>query len=131
MIDFTNKTVFITGGSRGIGRAIALKLAEKGANITIAAKSVKEDPRLGGTIFSVAQEIESAGGKALPIQCDIRFEDQINSAVEKTFKTFGGIDILINNALDISLQGTYDLYYKCIEMMHKIKVRGNIFIDIP
>jgi len=124
MIDFTNKTVFITGGSRGIGRAIALKLAEKGANITIAAKSVKEDPRLGGTIFSVAQEIESAGGKALPIQCDIRFEDQINSAVEKTFKTFGGIDILINNASAISLQGTKDLTSKRFDLMHQINVRG-------
>lgn len=119
-----NKTVFITGGSRGIGRAIALKLASEGANITIAAKSVKEDPRLGGTIFSVAEEIEKAGGKALPIQCDIRFEEQINSAVEKTVDTFGGIDVLINNASAIDLNNTEKLNSKKFDLMHQINIRG-------
>lgn len=119
-----NKTVFMTGGSRGIGRAIALKLASEGANITIAAKSVKEDPRLGGTIFTVAEEIEAAGGKALPVQCDIRFEEQIAAAVEKTVETFGGIDIVINNASAINLTGTNDLSLKQYDLMQDINIRG-------
>src|SRR3954470_17808563 len=97
-MSFRNKTVLITGASRGIGKAIALKLAADGANIVIAAKSVEEDPKLGGTIFSAAKEIEEAGGKALPVQCDIRFEDQVKTVVEKAVEIFGGIDILINNA---------------------------------
>src|SRR4026209_2166033 len=95
---FKNRTAFITGASRGIGKAIALRLAKEGANIVVAAKSIEENPKLGGTIFSAAQEIEQAGGKALAIQCDIRFEDQINYAVEKAVQAFGSIDILINNA---------------------------------
>lgn len=119
-----DKTVFITGGSRGIGREIALKLASEGANICIAAKSVKEDPRLGGTIFTVAEEIENAGGNALPIQCDIRFEDQIQAAVDKTVETFGGIDILINNASAISLTNTEKLSAKRFDLMHQINIRG-------
>src|SRR6187399_1291866 len=97
-----NMTAFITGASRGIGKAIALKLAKEGANIVIAAKTVEENPKLGGTIFSAAKEIESAGGAALPVQCDIRFEDQVAAVIEKTKETFGGIDILINNASAIS-----------------------------
>ncbi len=80
-MNFKNKTIFITGASRGIGKSIALKLAAEGANIIIAAKSIEENPKLGGTIFSAAKEIEEAGGKALPVQCDIRFEDQIQNAV--------------------------------------------------
>lgn len=119
-----DKTVFITGGSRGIGRAIALKLAAEGANITIAAKSVEEDSRLGGTIYSVAKEIEAAGGKALPVQCDIRFEDQVNAAVEKTVETFGGIDILLNNASAINLNSTKNLSSKQFDLMHQINIRG-------
>lgn len=114
----------MTGGSRGIGRAIALKLATQGANITIAAKSVEEDPRLGGTIYSVAKEIELAGGKALPVQCDIRFEEQVNSAVEKTAETFGGIDVLINNASAINLNNTQNLSAKHFDLMHQINIRG-------
>ncbi len=86
---FKNKTVVITGASRGIGKAIAIKLAGEGANIVIAAKSVEENPKLGGTIFSAAKEIEGAGGRALPIQCDIRSEDQIKNVIEKTIETFG------------------------------------------
>src|SRR5215217_545652 len=97
-MDFKNKTVFITGASRGIGKAIGLRLAKEGANIIVAAKSIEENPKLGGTIFSAAQEIEQAGGKALPIQCDIRFEEQIKNAVNKAVEAFGGIDILVNNA---------------------------------
>src|SRR5450432_3241099 len=97
-MSFQNKTVFITGGSRGIGKAIALRLAREGANIVIAAKSTEENPRLGGTIFSAAKEVEAAGGRALAVQCDIRFEEQAQKAVEKAVETFGGIDILVNNA---------------------------------
>lgn len=123
-----NKTVFMTGGSRGIGRAIALKLAEAGANITIAAKSVQEDPRLGGTIFSVAEEIEKAGGKALPIQCDIRYEDQVQQAVKQTVEKFGGIDILINNASAINLSGTEKLEMKRYDLMHQINIRGTFMV---
>jgi len=86
------------GASRGIGKAIGLKLAAEGANIVIASKSVEENPKLGGTIFSAAAEMEAAGGKALAVQCDIRFEEQIQNVVNKTVEKFGGIDILINNA---------------------------------
>ena len=91
-MSFENKTIIITGATRGIGKAIALKLSNAGANIVIAAKSVEENPKLGGTIFSAAKEIEEAGGKALPVQCDIRFEEQVNNVVEKTIERFGGID---------------------------------------
>ncbi len=101
---FQNKTAFITGASRGIGKAIALRLAKEGANIIIAAKSVEENPKLGGTIFSAAKEVEAAGGKALAVQCDIRFEDQIKDAIQKGVEAFDGIDILVNNASAISLQ---------------------------
>src|SRR5437868_10706680 len=97
-MSFKNKTVFITGASRGIGKAIGLRLAREGANIVIAAKSIEENPKLGGTIFTAANEMEQAGGKALALQCDIRFEDQVQQAVDKAAEVFGGIDILINNA---------------------------------
>ena len=105
-MSFFQKTVFITGASRGIGKAIALRLAKERANIVVAAKSIEEDPRLGGTIFSAAKEIEAAGGKALAIQLDIRKEDQIQEAVAKTIERFGGIDVLINNASAIQLSST-------------------------
>src|SRR6185369_12942019 len=95
-----------TGATRGIGKAIALKLAGEGANIVVAAKSIEENPKLGGTIFSAAQEIEQAGGKALPVKCDIRFEEEVLSTIQKTVETFGGIDILINNASAITLTST-------------------------
>src|SRR5476649_923302 len=102
------KTLFITGASRGIGLAIALKAARDGANIAIAAKTAQADPRLPGTIFSAAKEIEMAGGKALPLQCDIRFEDQIAAAVAATVEKFGAIDICVNNASAISLSGALE-----------------------
>ena len=105
-MSLNNKTAFITGASRGIGKAIALQLAKNGANIIIAAKSVEENPKLGGTIFSAAEEIEKAGGKALPVQCDIRFDDQVQNAIDKAVAKFGGIDIVINNASAISLTPT-------------------------
>lgn len=123
-----NKTVFITGSSRGIGKAMALRLAKEGANIVIAAKSVEEDPRLGGTIYSAAEEVEAAGGKALAIQLDIRFEDQIQSAVHKAMDTFGSIDVLINNASAIQLTNTENTEAKRFDLMHSINVRGTFLM---
>jgi citronellol/citronellal dehydrogenase len=125
---FQNKTVFITGASRGIGKAIALRLAKEGANIAIVAKSVEENPKLGGTIYSAAAEIEAAGGKALPIQCDIRYEEQIEAAVQQTVEKFGGIDILINNASAISLTPTLQTEAKRYDLMHGINVRGTFLV---
>ncbi len=126
---FNNKTVFITGASRGIGKAIALKLAAAGANIIVAAKSVQENPKLGGTIYSAAKEIEEAGGKALAIQCDIRDENQIENAVNKAVDTFGGIDILINNASAISLTPTEQTEPKRFDLMFNINVRGTFLVS--
>ncbi len=125
---FANKTAFISGASRGIGKAIAIRLAKEGANIIIAAKTVEENAKLGGTIFSAAKEIEAAGGKALPVQCDIRFEDQIKNAVDKGVEKFGGIDILINNASSISLTTTEQTDTKRFDLMHAINVRGTFFV---
>jgi citronellol/citronellal dehydrogenase len=125
---FENKTVFISGGSRGIGKAIALRLAREGANIAIAAKTVDPNPKLDGTIFTAAEEIAKAGpGKVLPLQADIRFEESINEAVKATVATFGGIDILINNASAISLTQTEQTEWKRWELMHGINVRGTFF----
>jgi len=125
---FENKTVFISGGSRGIGKAIAMRLAKEGANIAIAAKTVDPNPKLDGTIFTAAEEIAKAGnGKVLPLQADIRFEESINGAVEKTADTFGGIDILINNASAISLSQTEQTEWKRWELMQGINVRGTFF----
>jgi len=128
-MSFKNKTVFITGASRGIGKAIALRLAGEGANIVVAAKSVTENPKLGGTIHSAAAEVEAAGGKALAIQCDIREETQIQEAVEKAASHFGGIDILINNASAISLTPTEQTEPKRFDLMHDINVRGTFFMS--
>ncbi|HSN09119.1 MAG TPA: SDR family NAD(P)-dependent oxidoreductase, partial [Hanamia sp.] len=128
-MSFKNKTVFITGASRGIGKAIAMRLAKEGANIIVAAKSVEENPKLGGTIYSAAKEIEEAGGKALAVQCDIRFEDQVKKAVEKAAETFGGIDILINNASAISLTKVEQTEPKAFDLMHDINVRGTFFVS--
>lgn len=125
---FQNKTIFISGASRGIGKAIALRLAKEGASIVVAAKSVEENPKLGGTIFSVAAEIEKVGGKAFPVQCDIRFEDQIQLAIDKAVDFFGGIDILINNASAISLTPTEQTEPKRFDLMHDINVRGTFFM---
>lgn len=125
---FQNRTFFITGASRGIGKAIALKLASEGANIAIAAKSVAENPKLGGTIFSAAEEIERAGGKALAVQCDIRNEEMIVDAVARTVAAFGGIDGVINNASAISLTNTEDTESKRFDLMHDINVRGTFLV---
>lgn len=123
-----NKTVFITGASRGIGKAIALRLASEGANIVIAAKSIEENAKLGGTIFSAAEEVEKAGGQALAVQCDIRFDDQVQNAIEKAIEKFGGIDILVNNASAIALTPTEQTTSKQFDLIHAINVRGTFFI---
>ena len=127
-MDFNNKTVLITGASRGIGKAIALKLAAAGANIVIAAKSTEEDGRLGGTIFSAAAEIEAAGGKALAVYCDIRDEKLIGEVMEKTAARFGGLDILINNASAISITNTEKTEPKRFDLMFDINVRGTFMV---
>ena len=118
------KTLFITGASRGIGKAIALRAARDGANIIIAAKTTEAHPKLPGTIYSAAKEIEDAGGKALPCVVDIRDEAQIAAAVAKAVETFGGIDILINNASAISLTGTVATTMKRYDLMHGVNTRG-------
>ena len=127
-MSFQNKTVFITGASRGIGKAIALRLAKEGANIVIAAKSTEENPKLGGTIFSAAAEIEAIGGKALAVQTDSRFEEQIQSAVELAVEKFGGIDIVINNASAIQLTGTEQTEAKRFDLMQSINIRGTFLV---
>lgn len=124
MANLKGKTLFITGGSRGIGLAIALRAARDGANVAIAAKTVEPHPKLPGTIYTAAEEIEAAGGQALPIQTDIREEAQVLAAVERTVETFGGIDICVNNASAISLTGTLATPIKRYDLMHQINARG-------
>ncbi|NXL91082.1 HSDL2 protein, partial [Alectura lathami] len=120
-------TLFITGASRGIGKAIALKAAKDGANIVIAAKTAEPHPTLSGTVYTAAAEIEAAGGKALPCVVNVREEEQIINAVEKAVKTFGGIDILVNNANAISLTGTLETETKKVNLMMEVNVRGTYF----
>src|SRR5690606_15488513 len=116
------------GGSRGIGRAIALRAARDGANVVIAAKTAQPHPKLEGTIFSVAQEIEAAGGQALPVQCDVRFEEQVEAAVEQANSTFGGLDVLVNNASAISLTTTEQTSMKTFDLMHQVNVRATYLV---
>src|SRR5688500_3038127 len=118
------KTLFITGASRGIGLAIGLRAARDGANVAIVAKTAEPNPKLPGTVFTAAAEIDAAGGKGLPLVTDIRFEDQIAAAVAKTVETFGGIDILVNNASAISLTGTEHTPMKRYDLMHQTNTRG-------
>ena len=124
-----NRTLFITGASRGIGLAIALRAARDGANIAIAAKTAEPHPKLEGTIYTAAEEIEKAGGKALPLVCDIRFEEQVQDAVAKTVTRFGGIDICVNNASAIQLTGTLQTDMKRYDLMHQINTRGTYLIS--
>lgn len=123
-MSLAGKRIFITGGSRGIGLAIGLRAAQDGALVAIAAKTAEANPKLPGTIFSAAKEIEAAGGTALPIQCDIRDEAQIEAAIAKTAETFGGIDILINNASAINLTRTDQTPAKRFDLMFDVNVRG-------
>lgn len=125
---FQNRTILITGASRGIGKAMAIRLAKEGANIVIAAKSVDEDPRLGGTIHSAAAEVEAAGGKALAVQVDIRNEEQIQQMVQLAVERFGGIDVVINNASAISLTPTEQTESKRFDLMQSINVRGTFLV---
>jgi citronellol/citronellal dehydrogenase len=124
MNTLSGKTVFITGASRGIGRAIALRAARDGANVAIVAKSGVPNPKLPGTIHTVAEELRRAGGQALPLRCDIREEDQVHAAVAATLDAFGGIDILVNNASAIWLQGTLQTPMKRFDLMHQVNARG-------
>eukprot|EP00914_Ancora_sagittata_P030809 GHVO01062066.1.p1 GENE.GHVO01062066.1~~GHVO01062066.1.p1 ORF type:complete len:151 (+),score=19.39 GHVO01062066.1:101-553(+) len=118
------RTIFITGASRGIGLAIALKCARNGANIVVAAKTDKPHPKLPGTIYTAAKEIEEAGGACLPCVVDVRSEQQVKAAVDKAVKRFGGIDILVNNASAIQLTGTEDTSMKGYDLMNNIVSRG-------
>ncbi len=123
------KTLFITGASRGIGLAIALRAARDGANIAIAAKTAEPHTRLPGTIYTAAEAVEKAGGQALPIACDIRFEDQVAAAVAQTVGRFGGIDICVNNASAISLTPTLATEMKRFDLMHQINTRGTFLVS--
>jgi citronellol/citronellal dehydrogenase len=124
MSTLQGKTLFITGASRGIGKAIALRAAKDGANIVIAAKTAAPHPKLPGTIYSAAEEIEQAGGKALPLTVDIRYEAQLADAVEQAVARFGGIDICVNNASAISLTGTLQTPMKKYDLMNQVNARG-------
>ena len=123
-MSLSGKRIFITGGSRGIGLAIALRAAADGASIAIAAKTAEDNPKLPGTIFSAAKDIEAAGGTALPIQCDIRDEEAVSAAVAKAAEQFGGLDILINNASAINLTPTEKTPAKRFDLMFDVNVRG-------
>ena len=128
-MSLAGKTLFISGASRGIGLSIALRAAKDGANIAIAAKTAEPNPKLPGTIYTAAEEIEKTGGKALPLVCDIRFEEQVVDAVEKTVARFGGIDICVNNASAISLTGTLQTDMKRFDLMQQINARGTYLVS--
>ena len=124
MADLKGKTLFITGASRGIGLSIALRAARDGANVAIVAKTTEPHPKLPGTIYTAAKEIDAAGGQGLPLMTDIRFEEQVQAAVAKAVERFGGIDILVNNASAISVTGTLETPIKRFDLMMGINTRG-------
>ncbi|MEW6673349.1 MAG: NAD(P)-dependent oxidoreductase [Thermodesulfobacteriota bacterium] len=124
MADLKGKTIIITGASRGIGRAMAVKFARDGANLVVAAKSAEPHPKLKGTIHEAAEEIEAAGGRALPFQVDIRFEDQVEAMVRAAMDRFGGIDVLVNNAGAISLTSVEKTPTSRYDLMQSINARG-------
>ncbi len=124
MPSLSGKTLFITGASRGIGLSIALRAARDGANIAVAAKTTLPDPRLPGTVHSAVEQINAAGGHGLACPCDVRLDDQISAAVQRTVETFGGIDILVNNASALFLAGTLDTPTKRFDLIHAVNVRG-------
>ena len=123
------KTIFMSGGSRGIGLAIAIRAAKDGANIAIAAKTAEPHPKLPGTIYTAAKEIEAAGGKALPVVCDIRNEDMVQAAIDATVDKFGGIDICVNNASAIALTGTEATSMKRYDLMNQVNARGTFLLS--
>lgn len=129
MPSLAGKTLFITGASRGIGLAIALRAARDGANIAIAAKTAEPHPKLPGTIFTAAADIEAAGGRALPLQVDIREEAEVQDAVARTVEAFGGIDICINNASAIQLTGTLETEMRRFDLMHGVNARGTFLVS--
>ena len=128
MPDLNGKTAFITGATRGIGLAIGKALAAEGANIVVIGKTTEPHPKLPGTIFTAAQEIEAAGGQALPIACDIRSEDRVQEAVDQTVERFGGIDFVINNASAIFPRSTLDTPIKRWDLMHQVNARGTFLV---
>jgi len=127
-MSLSGKTIFITGASRGIGLAIAVRCARDGANIVIAAKTDQPHPKLEGTIYTAADAVEAAGGKALPIVCDIRDEASVEAAIAKTIATFGGIDAVVNNASAIFPMGTADTPMKRWDLMHQVNARGTYLV---
>jgi len=129
MSDLKGKTMFISGGSRGIGLAIAKRAARDGANIIIAAKTAEPHPKLPGTIYSAAEEIEEAGGKALPVVCDIRDDEAVKAAVAAGVEKFGGIDLCVNNASAISLTPTLQTPMRRFDLMHQINTRGTFLVS--
>ena len=129
MTYFKNRTVLMSGGSRGVGLEIAKALGKDGANIAILAKTTEPHPTLPGTIYTAAEEIEQVGGSALPLVCDIRFEEQVEAAVEETVSKFGSIDICINNASAIHLTDTVNTPMKRYDLMHNINVRGTFMLS--
>ena len=129
MTSLAGKTLFVTGGSRGIGLAIAKKAASDGANVIIAAKTAEPHPKLPGTIHTAAAEIEEAGGSALPVVCDIRDDDAVKAAVVEGAETFGGIDIVVNNASAIALKGTEEVTMSRFDLMHQVNARGTFLVS--
>jgi citronellol/citronellal dehydrogenase len=127
--DLSGRTMFMSGGSRGIGLAIALRAARDGANVALIAKTTEPHPKLEGTIYTAAEQIEQAGGKALPLPGDIRNEDQVLDAVAKTAEQFGGIDIVVNNASAIQIQGSETLPMKRYDLMQNINTRGTFLVS--
>ena len=129
MGNLSGKTMFISGGSRGIGLAIALRAARDGANVIIAAKTAEPHPKLPGTIYTAADEIRAAGGEALPVVCDIRSEEQVEDAVRQGVDRFGGIDICVNNASAISLEPTTRTTMRRFDLMHQVNTRGTFLVS--
>ena len=129
MTSLANKTLFITGASRGIGLAIALRAARDGANVTVAAKSETPHPKLPGTIHTAAEEIQNAGGRALPLAVDVRDEEAVKAAIAKTVETFGGLDIVVNNASAISLTPVADTEMRRFDLMHQVNARGTFLVS--
>jgi citronellol/citronellal dehydrogenase len=129
MADLAGKTLFVTGASRGIGLAIATRAARDGANVAIVAKTTEPHPKLPGTIYTAAEEIEAAGGRALALACDVRLEDQVRAAVDRAVEAFAGIDICVNNASAIQLTGTVETDMKRFDLMHQINTRGTFLVS--